>query len=121
MYALYRKGRGARHRRAWDVVYIGLAAAGGVRARLTHHRRSKAEEWTHFSVFAVWPNIRDDEIRELEGLFRHIYRFDTHANRLNIARAYKALNMVRRESKRDGWMEGARSELSNRALRSPTQ
>jgi len=30
-------------------------------------------------------HIRDEEVAELEGLFRHIYRRDGQANRLNIA------------------------------------
>jgi hypothetical protein len=46
-------------------------------------------------VFEVWDNVRDDEIRELEGLFRHIYKRDSGANRLNIARGFKALAKVR--------------------------
>jgi hypothetical protein len=63
----------------------------GVRGRLISHRRSKrkGDLWTHFSVFQVWDNIRDDEVAELEGLFRHIYRRDLHANRLNIQRGFK--------------------------------
>ena len=114
MYVLYAKktaiGKGRPH---FDVVYVGIASGdnAGVRGRLQRHRRSKGEEWSHFSVFEVWDNIREDEIKELEGLFRHIYRFDAHANRLNVARNYQALMRVRKSSKRDGWMKDARSEL----------
>ncbi|GAF97179.1 unnamed protein product, partial [marine sediment metagenome] len=32
--------------------------------------------WTHFSIFEVWENITENEIKELEGLFRQIYRKD---------------------------------------------
>lgn len=97
----------------FDVVYIGLAAGvgNGVRGRLYRHRIDKPEEWTHFSVFSVWPNIREEEIRELEGLLRHIFRFDTHANRLNIAKGYNAIRSVRMQSQAEGWMGAARSDL----------
>jgi len=59
----------------------------------------------------VWDNIRDDEIAELEGLFRHIYRFDAHANKLNVARSYRQLVRVRQQAAREGWMSDASSEL----------
>ena len=63
----------------YDVVYIGMAAAekAGIRGRLRVHRRKKRHLWTHCSVFEVWENIREDEVAELEGLFRHIYRNTT--------------------------------------------
>ena len=54
-------------------------------------------------MFSVWPNIRDDEIRELEGVIRHIFRFDEAANKLNVAKAYYALGPVRRQSR--GWID----------------
>src|ERR1041384_1796542 len=72
IYVLYRKLRSTKLQ--YDVVYLGMAAKGGMRARLKLHRRKKKGLWTHFSLFEVWDNIRDEEIRELEGLFRHIYR-----------------------------------------------
>lgn len=34
-------------------------------------------------IFEVHDNITRDQIRELEGLFLHIYRKDRNANRLN--------------------------------------
>jgi hypothetical protein len=91
------------------VVYIGLADVS-VRRRLRAHKRRKGSEWTHFSVFEVWDNIRQDEIAELEGLLRHIYRFDFHANRLNLAKGYNKLGDVRRQAAREGWMEDASSD-----------
>jgi hypothetical protein len=107
IYVLYRRRRlrgGAEHgAHRFDVVYIGLANVG-VRRRLLSHVRQKGGEWTHFSVYEVWDNIRQDEIAELEGLFRHIYRFDSHANRLNIAKSYQRLRRVRREAAEEGWM-----------------
>src|SRR5271165_1707892 len=65
-------------RKKFDVVYIGMARLGtqGVRARLASHARSKRKGpgWTHFSVFAVWPNVPDEQVAELEGLLRYVYR-----------------------------------------------
>jgi hypothetical protein len=81
LYVLYRRRRkaGAEH---FDVVYVGMARKG-MRGRLISHTKTKRREWTHFSVFEVWENVRDEEIVELEGLFRHIYRLDRKANSLN--------------------------------------
>jgi hypothetical protein len=42
-------------------------------------------------VFEVWDNVRDEEVVELEGLFRHNYRRDTRAGRLNIQGTSKTL------------------------------
>ena len=80
----------------YDVVYIGMArgAKTGVHGRLNSHRRSKEGEWTHFSVFEVWDNITEAEVAELEGLFRHISRKDTKANRLNEQRGFKKLRTI---------------------------
>jgi len=92
----------------YDVVYIGMAAGtktASIRGRLRVHQRKKGKLWTHFSAFEVWDNIREDEIQELEGLFRHLYRKDTKANRLNQQRAFKKLTKVRRDTKKEGWMK----------------
>ena len=93
IYVLY------QHRRLhgverYDVVYVGMAATGrrgGIRGRLLSQSKNRAKKklWSHFSVLEVWDNIRNEEITELEGLFRHIYRKDALANRLNIQRAFK--------------------------------
>src|SRR5438105_5757708 len=98
LYVLYRQTNETRPKRTcYDVVYIGMAWAGrgGIRSRLRQHRRLKRGRWTHFSVFAVWDNIRDEEITELEGLFRHIYKRDSQASPLNSARGFKALRKLR--------------------------
>jgi hypothetical protein len=92
IYVLYKQRSGAHPK--YEVLYVGMAAAGrrtGLRGRLSSHARSKRKGklWTHFSAFEVWDNIRDDEVAELEGLFRHIYRRDPAANRLNIQRGFK--------------------------------
>ena len=97
MYALLNKTRKSG-KDSFDVVYIGMARGNiGVRSRLRSHERSKQKGklWTHFSVFDVWDNITDDEIAELEGLFRHIYRKDAQANRINKQRAFKKLRSIR--------------------------
>ena len=100
VYVLYKKRRGLD---AYAVVYIGLAKST-MRGRLLAHRRSKATLWTHFSVFEVWDNIRDEEIVELEGLFRHFYKKDPQANRLNVQRGFKKIRTVR-NNKLSSWRE----------------
>ncbi|MCH7772397.1 MAG: GIY-YIG nuclease family protein [Bacteroidetes bacterium] len=89
----------------YDVVYVGMTKAGeggGVRGRLRKHKNRKAGLWTHCSVYEVWDNIRDEEIVELEGLFRHIYRYDSRANSLNVQRGFKKIRLVR-ESNIENW------------------
>jgi len=91
----------------YDVVYIGMAGGekkAGINGRLRSHLKKKANQWTHFSAFEVWDNIREDEVRELEGIFRHIYRKDTRANRLNKQRSFKKLAKVGRKTKKEKWM-----------------
>jgi hypothetical protein len=93
----------------YDVVYIGMAGGtkgAGIRGRLRVHKRKKGNLWTHCSIFEVWDNIREEEIKELEGLFRHIYRKDTRANRLNRQKGFKKLSKVRRDTiKKDEWKD----------------
>lgn len=89
-----------------NVVYVGMACAGrrgGIRSRLRGHRNSrrKGSRWTHFSIFKVWDNIRDEEVAELEGLFRHIYRDDSRANSLNIHRGFEKLRKIRQNCLKD--------------------
>jgi hypothetical protein len=91
----------------YDVVYIGMAAgikAGGILNRLRTHRRGKKRKlWTHFSAFEVWDNIRQEEVEELEGMFRHIYQKDTRANRLNKQKGFKKLRRVIKSTRKEGW------------------
>jgi len=83
----------------YNVVYIGMATqSGGIRSRLKRHARSKTRKWTHFSLFEVWENIREETIIELEGLFREIYRKDDRANLFNLQRRFKKLRLTRCES-----------------------
>ena len=92
IYVLYNYDR---KQEKYNVVYVGLAR-NGFKNRLWSHKRSlkKNHLWTHFSVFEAWDNIRDEEIEELEGLFRHIYRRDSQANKLNLQRGYKKLHAL---------------------------
>lgn len=92
----------------YDVLYIGMAGGerkAGICGRLGKHKREKGDLWTHFSLFEVWDNIREDEVRELEGIFRHIYRKDNRANRLNLQKSFKKLSKVRQETIKEGWMK----------------
>jgi hypothetical protein len=88
----------------YDVVYVGMAR-NSVRGRLRAHLRNEAKRdlWTHFSVFEVFDNVRGEEIEELEGLLRHIYRMDSRANRLNVQRAFAKLRRVRSRRLDDWW------------------
>ena len=89
--------------KALDVVYIGMARGekSGAKARLKSHKSSKSKIWTHFSVYEVWDNISQDQVAELEGLFRQIYRNDSTANKFNIQKTYKPLQSIRRKSVKD--------------------
>jgi hypothetical protein len=85
----------------FNVQYIGMSRGDrfGMKGRLRSHRRSKrkSDNWTHFSVFEVWDNVTKEEIEELEGFARHLYRRDSTANTLNIQRGYKKLRKVRKQ------------------------
>jgi len=98
IYVLYKQHivRGYPH---YDVLYVGMARSG-IKGRLISHAKSKRKGklWTHFSAYAVWDNIRDEEIVELEGLFRHIYRKDSVASVLNIQRGFKKIKFVRQNN-----------------------
>ena len=92
--------------RRFDVVYVGMAAEGGVRPRLRSHRARKKGLWTHCSVFEVWDNITHAEVKELEGIFRHIYRKDSRAARLNVHRSFARMKklplILPRDQRRQG-------------------
>jgi hypothetical protein len=93
IYVLY------KHRlrsKKFDVVYVGMAANGSIRSRLKSHRKKKKDLWTHCSVFQAWENITPAEIKELEGIFRHIYRKDSRAARLNVQKSYGKMKRLYR-------------------------
>jgi hypothetical protein len=99
IYALLKKRSYKTGPTKFDVVYIGMSS-DGVRSRLNSHKRSpkKGGLWTHFSVYSVWPNITDSEIKELEGLFRAIYRKDSAANGIAVQKGFKSLKRVRNDA-----------------------
>lgn len=90
----------------FEVRYIGMTTSS-IRGRLAKHKRNKQKrtEWTHFSAFAVWPNITEDEIRELEGLFRHIFKKDEETIVLNLHRGFKGLKRARDSAEWREWTD----------------
>ena len=100
IYALYQK---AADQDIYDLVYIGMSRglSRGIPKRLRSHRRNKPNLWSHFSVFEVWDNIRQEEVEELEGLFRHLFKKDSKANSLNKQKEYKKLESVRKSTLKD--------------------
>lgn len=116
VYVLYKKRSNKKKPKgeAFDVVYIGMAGGekkAGIGGRLRAHAKNnlKSRQWTHFSAFEVWDNIREEEVRELEGILRHIFRKDSHANKLGIQRSFKKLTKIRRETEKENWWDNRRS------------
>ena len=99
IYVLFEHEPSRRRKNGYfNVVYVGLAglkANAGIHRRLRSHMKRKGKYWTHCSVFEVHDNITAEEIRELEGLFRHIYRADAQASRLNKQRGFRKLRRIR--------------------------
>ena len=111
IYVLYKKRLKSK---AFDVVYIGMAGGekkAGIGGRLRSHNRKK-KGWTHFSVFEVWDNIREEEVRELEGILRHIYRKDTSANSLAKQKSFIKLIHVRKVTEQDDWLKPEKQPLA---------
>ncbi len=94
-YVLYKH---VKKTESYNVVYVGMSSSGRdtghIRGRLKNHRKKKVGLWSHFSIFEVWDNIRDEEIRELEGLFREIYKEDSSANKLNKQKGFRKLKRI---------------------------
>ena len=97
IYVLYHQGEG----KAMNVVYVGMARGeeSGAKGRLSKHKKEKSDLWTHCSVFEVWDNIFPEQVEELEGLFRHLYRRDENANKLNKQKAYAPLTKLSKATK----------------------
>jgi len=91
----------------YDVMYVGMTGTG-VHGRLQSHLQSetKTKFCSHFSVFEVHGHVTDDQIEELEGFVRHIFRKDSNANLLARQLGYEKLREVR---KRD-WDEWNHSD-----------
>lgn len=94
IYILYQESKGDH----FEVLYVGMTNSD-IAKRLRSHRRKKV--WSHFTAFAVWPNITHEEIRELEALFRHIYRKSKKANIFNIQRGSDSLRAVQAKDFKD--------------------
>lgn len=101
IYVLYEQGGDDK---VMNVVYVGMARGenSGAKGRLIQHKKNKTDLWTHCSVFEVWDNIFPEQVEELEGLFRHLYRKDESANKLNKQKAYAPLVKLRRETQVGG-------------------
>ena len=97
-------------REQFDVVYVGMSAGkqAGMYSRLRTHRKRKRMDWTHFTIFEVHDNITDQEIKELEGLFRHMYRKDSRANKYNRQlrhKSFEKISVSKKSLKKWGWPE----------------
>lgn len=81
----------------FNVVYIGMSTTG-ISSRIRRHLKSKRKKdlWSHFTIFEVYNNIYDNEIKELEGLFREIYRKDKRANILNKQKKFKPFKKIKK-------------------------
>ncbi len=99
IYALYQEQEGGK---VYDLVYVGMARGkeSGIRGRLSKHSKRKRDLWSHFSVYEVWDNIREEEVEELEGLFRHLFKHDSKANSLNLQKGYKKIVRIRKETEK---------------------
>jgi hypothetical protein len=87
-----------------DLVYIGMSGKeqnGRIRSRLQQHTRGKSESWTHFSYYEVWDNVTELEIKELEGLFRQLYRFSVTSNSLNRQQTHRPLVNIRKRTENE--------------------
>ena len=96
IYALLKKKK-RRKEDKFNVVYIGMSDKS-IRRRIKRHQSKMARKkglWTHFSIFEVNDKIANDEIRELEGLFRVIYKSDTEANKLNKQKTLKRFKKIK--------------------------
>lgn len=98
----------SKKRDIYNVMYIGMSGAprAGVRGRLRGHLRSrtKSKFCTHFSIFEVHDNVLEDEVKELEGILRHIFRKDSRVNQLAGQTAYGKLKSRKVRRKRwDQW------------------
>ncbi|GAH33320.1 unnamed protein product [marine sediment metagenome] len=129
VYVLYKKKSNKKKPKddTYDVVYIGMAGGekkAGIGGRLRSHANNtiKSRQWTHFSVFEVWDNIREEEVRELEGILRHIFRKDSHANKLGIQKSFKKLTKIKRETEKENWWDNRRSRrLANKIIKGETK
>jgi len=85
---------------AFNVIYVGMGGGGksGIHSRLVTHTRSerKSGKWSHFSIYEVHDNITRETIRELEGLFRHIYRKDSLSQQFNRQKRFNRFKEIKK-------------------------
>ena len=97
----------------YDVVYVGMAGGevkSGIGGRLRSHVRRKKRHWTHFSAYEVWDNIREAEVRELEGILRHLYCFDSRANKLAVQKRFIKLHRLHQRCVDEDWLMPQKEE-----------
>ena len=102
IYILYQK----KGNENYNAIYVGMSRGRktGIHGRINSHAisKTKSASWSHFSLFEVHDNISQEEVEELEGLLRHIYRFDLKANPFNQQRRCKNIIGVR-NNKLEKW------------------
>jgi len=94
LYALYRKEKND----CMNLMYVGMTDAGAKGRLFSHSKGSKVDQWTHCSVYEVWDNITQEQIAELEALFRHTLRKDAAASSLNVQRESAIFRKLRQET-----------------------
>ena len=83
-----------------SIVYVGMTDSGA-KGRILKHRFGKKEGlWTHCSVYEVWDNITQEQIAELEALFRHVLRKDSAASSLNVQKGSAIFRDLKDETSR---------------------
>ena len=94
IYALYQEVGKSR-----NLMYVGMTD-GGAKGRIGRHSAGKKTGlWSHCSIFEVWDNITQEQIDELEALFRHALRLDDSASSLNIQKGSAIFRRLKKETK----------------------
>jgi hypothetical protein len=96
-------------RKKFDVAYIGMTSRSSVGRRLARHKLDHGKTWSHFSIFEVQDSVSEEELVEIEGFFREIYRKDTQANQFNRQKKCKLIRGVR-ENDLTKWNRGGSSD-----------
>lgn len=106
IYVLYEAVPAKDGKDQMNVVYVGMARGekSGAKGRLIQHCAKKSDLWSHCSVYEVWDNIPPKQVEELEGVFRHLYRRDAVANKLNRQKAYAPLTKLTRQTRTESKM-----------------
>ncbi len=81
-----------------NAVYVGRSdgeVRAGCRGRILKHRR-EGKDFSHFSVYEVADTLREEAIREIEGLFLQVFQSDERSLGLNTQRDYKPLKQLHR-------------------------